>query len=57
MLAFSWQISQDASKVRNVKWDLEVRNDFDNLTPAKFENSDIPTGNDEIVKWLLKSGH
>ena len=55
MLAFSWQISQDASKVRNVKWDLEVRNDFDNLTPAKFENSDIPTGNDEIVKWLLKS--
>ena len=55
MLAFSWQISQDASKVRNVKWDFEVRNDFDNLTQAKFENSDIPTGNDEIVKWLLKS--
>ena len=54
-LAFSWRISEDASKVRNVRWNLEV-DTSDQISPiSKVKLANIPTGNDEIIEFLLKS--
>ncbi len=56
-LAFSWRISEDASKVRNVRWNLEVNTEdkITSISKDKLRETSIPTKDDDIVDWLLKS--
>lgn len=56
-LAFSWRISKDSSKVRNVRWDLEVNTEdkITSISKHKLRETSIPTKDDDIVDWLLES--